>query len=160
MHQRKHFYRRFLPHFQKEDCALFITFSTWKRWILPEVARDLALEACLHVNNRKCTLHVAVIMPDHVHLILSPMRDEHGFISIPEIMKAIKSESAHRINKALGRTGRVWQDESFDHVLRRSESLEQKIAYIMENPIRAGLVHNSRDYKWLWKRTAILPLSA
>jgi len=78
-------------------------------------------------------------MPDHVHLICTPLADSDGPYSIPEIMHAIKSESAHRINEALGRKGRVWQDESFDHVLRSDESLAQKIAYMLENPVRAGL---------------------
>jgi len=115
--QAKYQYRRNLPHLQNRDCALFITFGSWKRWILPEVARDLALESCLRANGRKCTLHAAVVMPDHVHLILSPLPKGDEFFSIPEIMKTIKSESAHRINHALGRGGRVWQDESFDHLL-------------------------------------------
>jgi mannonate dehydratase len=43
-----------------------------------------------------------MIMPDHVHLSLTPLSDKEGSFSIPQIMHAIKSESAHRINKALG----------------------------------------------------------
>jgi hypothetical protein len=46
-----------------------------------------------------------VEMPDHVHLICIPLIDENGSISIPEITQTIKSESAHRINNALTRTG-------------------------------------------------------
>lgn len=61
-----------------------------------------------------------------------------------------KSESAHRINKVLLRTGRVWQDESFDHILRGNESLKEKVRYILENPVRAGLVKSPPDYPWLW----------
>ena len=89
-------------------------------------------------------------MPDHVHLICLPLRDSEGEISIPEITRTIKSESAHRINKAMGRTGRVWQDESFDHVLRGCECLREKVQYILENPVRAGLVLQTEDYRWLW----------
>src|ERR1041385_7306830 len=98
-------YRRNPPHLQKRDCALFTTFGSWKRWILPDVARDLALESCLRANGRKCMLYAAVIMPDHVHLILSPLPNGAEFFSITQIMKTIKSESAHRINHALGREG-------------------------------------------------------
>jgi REP element-mobilizing transposase RayT len=50
-----------------------------------------------------------VVMPDHVHLICMPLIDDDGSISIPEITRTVKSESAHRINNALGRVGRVWQ---------------------------------------------------
>jgi REP element-mobilizing transposase RayT len=58
--------------------------------------------------------------------------------SLAEIMGAIKGASAQLINRELGRTGRVWQTESFDRVLRSSESLVAKIAYIVENPVKKG----------------------
>jgi REP element-mobilizing transposase RayT len=141
---RKYEYRRNLPHYQKDNRTLFITYSTWHRWHLPEIAKSLALESCVRANGRKYTLYAAVVMPDHVHLICLPLVDDNGSISIPEITRTIKSESAHRINKAIGRSGRVWQDESFDHVLRGDESLRKKAMYILENPVRAGLVRPSR----------------
>ena len=95
-------------------------------------------------------LHAVVIMPDHVHLALSPMTDEQGEIPIPRILQAIKSASAHRINKYLGRKGRVWQDESFDRAVRSVENLRGKIEYIAGNPVRSGLVSDPADYRWLW----------
>jgi REP element-mobilizing transposase RayT len=142
--------RRYLPHYQKDNRALFITYSTWHRWPLPELAKSLALESCLRANGRKYSLYAAVVMPDHVHLICIARADKNGPISIPEITRTIKSESAHRINEALRRTGRVWQDESFDHVIRGDESLRKKVQYILENPIRAGLVSPPNEYRWLW----------
>ena len=48
------------------------------------------------------------------------------------------------------RTGRVWQDESFDHILRGDESLKKKIIYIMDNPVRAGLAARPGEYRWVW----------
>ena len=48
--------------------------------------------------------------------------------------------------------GHVWQAESFDHVVRPSESLGQKIQYVMANPVRRGLVADSSVYPWLWHR--------
>ena len=47
-------------------------------------------------------------------------------------------------------SGPVWQEESFDHVLRSQESLEQKLEYIQQNPVRRGLVEKPEDYRWLW----------
>lgn len=61
----------------------------------------------------------------------------------------MKSESAHRINKAMARGGRVWQDESFDHILPEYESLRKKVEYILENPVRAGLAVVPEEYPWL-----------
>jgi hypothetical protein len=44
----------------------------------------------------------------------------------------------------------VWQEESFDHVLRSNESFAEKLEYIRQNPVRRGLVQKSEDYRWLW----------
>jgi REP element-mobilizing transposase RayT len=91
-------------------------------------------------------------MPDHVHLIFTPLPSATAEpYSFEEILGGIKGASTHSINKALKRSGTVWQDESFDHVIRDSESLEEKIRYVCENPVRKGLVSKPEDYKWLWK---------
>jgi putative transposase len=89
-------------------------------------------------------------MPDHAHLLLTPLDDNEGPISLPEIMQTIKSISAHRINKYLGRKGRVWQQESFDRAMREVEDLRGRIEYLLGNPVRAGLVTSPFDYRWLW----------
>ena len=65
-------------------------------------------------------------------------------------MQSLKGTTAHRINKLLHRSGAVWQEESFDHVLRSDESLKLKCEYIRQNPVRRGLVQKSEDYRWLW----------
>ena len=77
--------------------------------------------------------------------------------SLAEIMDAIKGASAHKINKALGRRGSVWQAESFDHVLRSSENVDAKVAYLLENPVRQGLANVWADYPWLWKKPFVDP---
>jgi hypothetical protein len=62
----------------------------------------------------------------------------------------LKSVTAHRINKLLNTSGPVWEEESFDHVLRSDESLLEKCEYIRQNPVQAGLVARPEDYRWLW----------
>lgn len=92
-------------------------------------------------------------MPDHVHMIFTPLRDSNTEpFSFDEIVGAIKGASSHSINKALKRSGHVWQHESFDHILRNSESLNNKVEYVRQNPVRKGLVSRPEDYKWLWQR--------
>jgi REP element-mobilizing transposase RayT len=100
-------------------------------------------------------------MPDHVHMIFTPLIDYERteVCSLAKIMDAIKGASAHKINKILGRKGRVWQPESFDHVLRSSESLDAKIEYVLSNPVRRGLVRNWRDYPWVWKKQLVHPFA-
>jgi REP element-mobilizing transposase RayT len=155
------FYRRQLPHLQCDDKQHFVTFCTDRRWVLPEHVRSSVLDCCLHDNLMKFDLRVAVVMADHVHMIFTPLVNDQAMeiYSLAEIMDAVKGASAHKINKALGRKGRVWQPESFDHVLRSSENLDAKIIYVMENPVRAGFVRNATDYPWLWKRPFVNPFA-
>ena len=100
-------------------------------------------------------------MPDHVHLIFTPLVDHarKEVFSLAKIMDAIKGASAHRINPALGRRGQVWQAESLDHVLRSSEGLDAKVQYLIENPVRQGLVPEWNQYPWLWVKTFVNPFA-
>ena len=147
----KAYYRRNLPHVQKDYRAHFLTFCTFRRWILPEWARNIALECCLHEHQHTIDLHIAVVMPDHVHLIFTPLIDhERGeVVPLARITQAIKSASSHSINHRQ-HIGRVWQIESFDHVLRNSESMDAKVAYVLANPLRRGFVDRVEDWPWQW----------
>jgi REP-associated tyrosine transposase len=148
------FYRRKLPHLQRDFKRHFVTFCTYQRCILPEWARTTVLRSCLHDNDVMHFLHVALVMPNHVHVIFTPLinKQKREFYSLAQIMDRIKGASGQLINQRLNRLGRVWQSESFDHVLRSSESLDAKIAYILENPLRAGLVSEWKQYPWIWVR--------
>jgi REP element-mobilizing transposase RayT len=59
-------------------------------------------------------------MPDHVHVILTPSIDENRrvVVSLVEIMKAMKGASSHAINRHLGSHATIWQEESFDRIVR------------------------------------------
>lgn len=162
----KYRYRRRLPHLQKADADLFITFCTGARKILPGKARDLVLEHCLReggampfagegahatFHKPRIQLHAVIVMPDHVHMLLTPLRDENGWpFPLQDILQCLKGTTAHRINKMLGTSGPVWEEESFDHVLRSEESLKEKCEYIRQNPVRAKLVRRPEEYRWLW----------
>jgi REP element-mobilizing transposase RayT len=69
---RKAFYRRQLPHLQRDYRPHFVTFCTYKRWILPDQARDIVLDWCAHDHGVKASLYVAVVMPDHVDMVFTP----------------------------------------------------------------------------------------
>jgi REP element-mobilizing transposase RayT len=104
-------------HIQKEDRAHFITFNTHQKWILPAAARDIVLSSCLFLDGKKIELHAAVVMPEHVHMIFSVLRNQEGYqYAFAEILGPVKGYTAHEINKKIKRHGPVWQDESFDHV--------------------------------------------
>jgi len=157
----KSFYRRNLPHLQRDCKPHFLTFCTFHRWILPEWARTIVLASCVRAHGWTMDLHVVVVMPDHVHMIFVPEIDQvrQEIFSLERIMKAIKGSSSHLINRQLGGSRRVWQEESFDHVLRSSESLDEKIRYVLNNPVRRGLVSSPSEYAWLWQKAFANPFA-
>ena len=145
-------YKRRLPHVQSPDATIFVTFATWNRSALPEQIRPLLLEHIVHDHSVRYQLHVAVVMPDHVHVLLTPGHDANGnTFGLAEIMHSLKSSSAHSINRALRHKGRVWQPEYHDRALRSDESARQKAEYICANPVRAGLVARQDEWPWLWR---------
>jgi REP element-mobilizing transposase RayT len=116
---RKYDYRRRMPHYQKPGHPIFVTFCKLIRAPFPGAERDLVLEHCLHDNKKRFDLHAAVVMPDHVHLLLTPLPDDEGWpYAMPFILKLIKGMSARSVNKLKATSGPVWQEESFDHVSR------------------------------------------
>ena len=145
-------YRRNLPHIQAEERTFFVTFSTHKRWELPESVRGLVLRHCLHDHQKKLWMHGLVVMPDHVHVIFTPLKDEEGRqFGMAEIMQSIKGAAAHRINKVLKRRGKVWEEESFDRIMRSYENIVEKVEYVCQNPLRKGLIQEGEAYPWLWR---------
>jgi REP element-mobilizing transposase RayT len=109
------------------------------------------LEHLLFEHDRKHHVHVAVVMPEHVHMITTPLAGADGTYPLAEIMKPIKGVSARKINKLMNRSGTLWHEESFDHILRGDEKLQEKAEYVVMNPVRRGLVESPDEYRWLWR---------
>jgi REP element-mobilizing transposase RayT len=97
-------------------------------------------------------LHAMVVMSTHVHLLCHMRFDrERKLVPMRKLTHSIKSYSAHEINRLSGSSGSIWEDESFDHVIRNEHSFEEKLLYIRMNPVKAGLVKRAEDYKWFWQ---------
>lgn len=144
-------YFRTLPHLLQDGHPVFVTFDTAHRWILSPPARDLVLASCLHDHDIKLRMYASVVMPEHLHLLFLPLKNEKGELyTFAETVGAIKSASAHTLNKPLKRHGQVWQAESYDRVPRTSVAVAKVVRYIELNPVRRGLVKKPADYKWLW----------
>jgi REP element-mobilizing transposase RayT len=74
-------------------------------------------------------------MPNHVHAVVTPFS---GF-ALPEILHSWKSFTAHKINSVLGKNGRVWEEDSFDHIVRDENAFERFVIYTENNPVKAAL---------------------
>jgi REP element-mobilizing transposase RayT len=149
--------KRRLPHFERPWGKYAVTFSTRNHRQLTPQERDIVLQSIVHGAERnQYELYVACVMPNHVHLLFEPQVKEQGasgetiFWSLAEILQGIKSASAHRINKAAGTQGPVWEKESFDRLIRSERDLQEKFHYIARNPWDASIVNQNEDYAWLW----------
>ena len=74
-------------------------------------------------------------MPNHVHVLVCV----GAKMKLSKVLHSWKSFTAHELNKLLGRRGTVWQDESFDHIVRSLDQLNHFRSYIGENPAKACL---------------------
>lgn len=72
------FYRRNLPHIEEPGATYFVSFSTQNEFILNEDARLLVFDHCLFENAKTVQMHAFVVMPDHVHLLFTPLQKEKG----------------------------------------------------------------------------------
>jgi 5-methyltetrahydrofolate--homocysteine methyltransferase len=149
--------KRRLPHFERPWAKYAVTFSTRDRRELAPAERDIVMRSIVYAHEHgQYELYTASVMPDHVHLLFEPQikeQGEHGqtvFWSLNEILQPIKSSTAHRINKARGVTGPVWEKESFDRMIRSESDLQEKFEYICRNPWDAGVARQGEDYPWLW----------
>ncbi|MFH1007245.1 MAG: N-6 DNA methylase, partial [Candidatus Latescibacterota bacterium] len=148
--------RRHLPHWTLEGSTYYVTFKTARglegtpTLLLSIEEQKLVLEHIREGHGEFYTLAAAVVMPDHVHMILTP-RDDY---ELSRIMKGIKGVSAKKVNlcrvagtdKNVCPTGSLWQDESYDRIVRDEKEFREKLVYMSNNPVKAGLTDDPWSY--------------
>jgi putative transposase len=123
--------------------TFFITTVTWQR--LPifrvEARARLLIEVLLGYRDQgKYLLHEFVIMPDHIHLLLTPALE----ISLERAVQLIKGGYSYRLRK-LEKIG-VWQESFTNHRIRDAEDYARHCEYVRMNPVRARLARDAREY--------------
>ena len=85
-------------------------------------------------------LHAYAVMPNHVHLLITPRTD------VPRLLQKLKGTTARQANQMLGRTGApFWQDENYDHPAPNSQEFGRIESYIVQNPVRAGSFNRRKN---------------
>jgi len=135
------------------------------RWLSqPEIA-SIVKEAMHYRDGKVFDLHAFCIMSNHVHVVFEPLsraewhsalRSEYHS-DLQKIMQSLKRHTARQANIILGRRGAFWQDESYDHVIRDNEEYIRIINYVLENPVKAGLVSKWNDWRWTYCKPDMVP---
>jgi REP element-mobilizing transposase RayT len=126
-----------------DEAVFFITINCQSRGAnqlcLPGIAAPLLDTIRLRHQRGTWWVHLCLLMPDHLHALLSFSTDA----DMSSTITAWKHYTATQL-------GLRWQRGFFDHRLRREESLREKVDYILQNPVRKGLVAQADDWPHVW----------
>ncbi len=142
--------QRRLPHWFLKGSTYFITFRVKSNSLSME-ERILVLDHIKSGDGKHYLLHAAVILSDHVHLLIQPNKG----LKLSVIMKGLKGASARNINHIRGTRGSVWQDESYDRIVRHHDEFMEKLNYMLMNPVKAGLTDDPWRYEAWYAGMAI-----
>jgi REP element-mobilizing transposase RayT len=128
-----------------ERVEAFLDSGNGECWLKRPGIAELVARALNFFDGERYDLRAWVIMPNHVHAVVWP-RPNHA---LSEILHSWKSFTAKQANKLLQRTDpHFWQKESYDHWIRDDDERERLCSYITNNPVKAGLCKEPKD--WLW----------
>jgi putative transposase len=121
-----------------------ITSSTWGRRSLfsREVWAKLLIDALYHYRGMAYLLHEFVVMPDHIHVLLTPRA------SLEKAVQFIKGGFSYRAKKELSSNMEVWQKGFSDHRIRDASDYRLHQSYIRQNPVRKNLCARAEEYPY------------
>jgi REP element-mobilizing transposase RayT len=109
----------------------------------PKIA-DIVEESLLQFDNVRYRLQAWVIMPNHVHALITPV----GQWTLSQITQVWKSYTSRKANVVLGRCGTFWAPEYFDRAIRDEAHYANVVAYFAANPVKAGLCKRPDDWRY------------
>jgi REP element-mobilizing transposase RayT len=124
-------------------------------WLADVRIASVVAEALQFRDARNYRLDAYSIMPNHVHAVFAPLATQNQPQSLSSIMHSLKRNTARRANQVIHRSGPFWEHESFDHYIRNQTEFNRIIKYVLENPVKAGLVKSWRDWRWNYVRSSL-----
>jgi putative DNA methylase len=109
----------------------------------PSIA-EIVERAFLRFDADRYRLHAWSIMPNHVHVVVSPLNDW----TLSSIAHSWKGFTASKANALLHRKGAFWAPEYYDRVIRDRVHFDNAIAYVIMNPVKAGLCARPEDWRF------------
>ena len=166
--------RNYLPHFDSQDVIQFVTFrladslpaealqrlknadrpETLRHelldhgygacWLKSEPIARLVENAFFAFDGDRYRLHAWTIMPNHVHVLFAVPAG----LTLSDIVASWKKFTARESNRRLGRSGPFWQADYWDYFIRNETHFDAAVAYIDNNPVKAGLVKAPAEWPW------------
>jgi putative transposase len=124
-----------------------VTFPTWQRrrlFVVENYARLFLQTLYRYRREGRYQLHAFVLMPEHVHLLLTPSHD----VTLEHAIQLIKGGYSHALGSILGRKREIWQRGFTDHRIRDDQDFVDHKNYIHRNPVERGLVNDPREYRY------------
>jgi putative transposase len=109
------------------------------------------LATLAHYEHSGYKLHAYVVMPDHLHLLITPTE------SVEKSVQLIKGGFSFRAKRELEWTGEIWQPGFTDHRIRDEEDWLRHFEYIRQNPVDAKLVEDSALYQFIGMTDTTFP---
>ncbi|MEI9969295.1 MAG: transposase [Terracidiphilus sp.] len=130
---------------RNNDAAYFVSTQTAGRkpFFRHERWARLMLDVLKHYGGTGYTLHAFVIMPDHLHLLITPSE------SVEKSVQLFKGGFSFRAKRELEWKGEIWQSGFTDHRIRDEEDWKRHLEYIRTNPIEARLTEDSISYEFI-----------
>ena len=125
----------------------FVTFSTWQRqrlFVIESYVRVFLKTLYRHRSQSRYELHAFVLMPEHVHLLLTPAID----VTIERAVQLIKGASSHELGGIIGKRREVWQRGFTEHRIRNEMDFMRHRNYIHQNPVKRRIVNNPSEYRY------------
>jgi putative transposase len=130
--------------------------TTGPHWLRETAVAQLLQQSLHYLDGKVYDLDTYCIMSNHCHILFTPLaKDEENYHALPAIMQSLKGYTARKANAILGRTGQFWQHESYDHVVRDEAELARIRRYVLQNPVKAGLVGQWDEWLWSYCRGTI-----
>jgi len=121
-----------------------VTTSTWGRRALFRSERwaKLLIDTLYHYRGTAYLLQEFVIMPEHVHVLLTPLT------SLERAVQFIKGGFSYRVKKELGSNMEVWQKGFSDHRIRDAHDYDLHVAYIRQNPVNDRFCYKAEEFPY------------
>jgi REP-associated tyrosine transposase len=124
----------------------FVNFSTFQRrrlFVVESYARLFLKTLYSYRRQGRFLLHSFVVMPDHIHLLLTPAAE----ITLERAMQLVKGGYSHAVGVEISRR-EIWQKGFTDHRIRDAQDFAGHRFYIHQNPVMAKLVASAAEYRY------------